>query len=206
MALEIPTFGENGSKESIAVSDAVFGQEFNGPLVHQLLTCYLAGGRTGSRAQKTRSQVRGGGSKPWRQKGTGRARSGTRNSPIWRGGGVTFAAQQTSFAQKINKKMYRAGMRSILSELLRQDRLLLCNSIAIGEPKTKVLNRKLKELNLDRTLIVTEADDKNLSLASRNLAKVEATTADDLNPVSLVGADSVVLTNDALKKLEERFL
>lgn len=206
MALEISNYGENGPEAGIAVSDAVFGHKFNESLVHQLVTSYLAGARSGSRAQKSRSEVRGGGSKPWRQKSTGRARSGTRSSPIWRSGGVTFAAKQGSFSQKLNKKMYRAGMRSIFSELLRQERLIVCDAIDISEPKTKVLNDKLKNLKLTGALIVTDADNNNVLLASRNLVNVDATTTDRIDPLSLVAADCVVVTSSALKKIEERFV
>ena len=154
---------------TVEVADATFGKEFNEALVHQVVTAYLAGGRQGTRAQKNRSDVRGGGKKPWRQKGTGRARAGTIRSPLWRSGGVTFAARPQDYTQKVNRKMYRAAMRSILSELVRQERLVAIEEFSVEAPKTKQVAAKLKELNLEKVLIVTEEVDETLYLAARNL-------------------------------------
>ena len=189
---------------SLQVSDAVFGAEFKEPLVHQVVTAYLAGARAGTKAQKNRSAVSGGGKKPWRQKGTGRARAGTIRSPLWRGGGVTFAAQPRSYAQKVNKKMYRGALRSILSELVRQDRLVVVDEFSVDAPKTKGLVGKLDELGLSDVLIVTESLDENLYLAARNLHRVDVRDSDQLDPVSLVGFEKVLITTEALKKVEER--
>ncbi len=189
---------------SLQVSDAVFGAEFKEPLVHQVVTAYLAGARAGTKAQKNRSAVSGGGKKPWRQKGTGRARAGTIRSPLWRGGGVTFAAQPRSYAQKVNKKMYRGALRSILSELVRQDRLVVVDEFSVDAPKTKGLVAKLDELGLSDVLIVTESLDENLYLAARNLHRVDVRDSDQLDPVSLVGFEKVLITTEALKKVEER--
>ena len=188
---------------SVSVSEVAFGKDFNEPLVHQVVTAYLAGGRQGSKAQKTRSQVSGGGKKPWRQKGTGRARAGTIRSPIWRGGGVTFAATPRDHSQKVNRKMYRGALRCILSELVRQDRLVVVDEFAIGEPKTKALAAKLKELDLSNVLIVAEQVDENLFLSSRNLPRVDVRDADGVDPVSLIAFEKVLVTVPALKKLEE---
>lgn len=201
MSLDIPS----SSGDTSAVSEAIFDQPYNETLVHQLVVSYLATGRAGTKAQKTRSEVSGGGRKPWRQKSTGRARSGTLSSPIWRGGGATFAAKPRSFAKKLNKKMYQAGMRAILSELLRQKRLVIQDDIAPSEPKTRELVGKLKTFNVRKVLIVTAEEDKNLVLASRNLHGVEACDVRALNPVSLVNSEQVVLTNAAIAGLEERF-
>jgi large subunit ribosomal protein L4 len=159
-----------GSGDSIEVGDALFGARFNEPLVHQVVNAYLAGQRSGTKAQKRRSDVRGGGAKPWRQKGTGRARAGTIRSPVWVGGGRAFAARPRDYSQKVNRKMYRAAMRSVLSELLRQERLLLVESFSVDEPKTKAALAKLGELGFDKGLIVVEAFDRNLWLATRNLS------------------------------------
>ncbi len=189
---------------TLQVSDAVFGADFKEPLVHQVVTAYLAGARAGTKAQKNRSAVSGGGKKPWRQKGTGRARAGTIRSPLWRGGGVTFAAQPRSYAQKVNKKMYRGALRSILSELVRQDRLVVVDDFSVDAPKTKGLVTKLRELDLDDVLIVTESLDENLYLAARNLHRVDVRDSDQLDPVSLVGFEKVLITAEALKKVEER--
>ena len=188
---------------AVAVSEAAFGREFNESLVHQIVTAYMAGGRQGTKAQKTRSEVSGGGIKPWRQKGTGRARSGTSNSPIWRSGGVTFAAKPRNFEQKVNKKMYRAAMQSILSELVRQERLVVVDEFTVDAPKTKAVAAKLKELDLTNVLIVTDSVDENLFLGSRNLPKVEVRDADGVDPVSLIAFEKVLVTVPALKKLEE---
>ncbi|MGZ8903228.1 MAG: 50S ribosomal protein L4, partial [Methylobacter sp.] len=176
----------------------------NETLVHQLVVRHLAGARAGTKAQKTRSDVSGGGTKPWRQKGTGRARSGTTRSPVWRTGGVAFAARPRNYEQKLNKKMFRVGIRSILSELLRQDRLVVSNDILPSSPKTKELNSRIKDINGKRILIVVEDVDANLALASRNIPYVEVIEAANLNPVLLVSADKVIATLGALKQIEER--
>ena len=188
---------------SVEISEAAFGREFNEALVHQVVVAYLAGGRQGTRAHKSRSDVRGGGRKPWRQKGTGRARAGTIRSPIWRGGGVTFAARPQDHSEKVDRKMYRGALQCILSELIRQDRLVACESFAISAPKTKGLLEELKKLELDDVLIVTEAVDENLYLASRNLKKVDVRDVQGVDPVSLLSHDKVLVTVAALKKLEE---
>ena len=204
MGLQIPALNEKDSSGKVEVNEAVFGQPFNETLVHQLVTRYLAGARAGTKAQKTRSDVSGGGSKPWRQKGTGRARSGTTRSPIWRTGGVAFAARPRSYDQKLNKKMFRVGIRSILSELLRQDRLVVSNDIIPTTAKTKDLNVFIKSINAKRILIVVDVVDANLALASRNIPYVEIVEAVNLNTVLLVSADKVIATPAALKQLEER--
>lgn len=189
---------------TVEVSDATFGKEFNEALVHQVVTAYLAGARQGTRAQKNRSDVRGGGKKPWRQKGTGRARAGTIRSPIWRGGGVTFAARPQDHSQKVNRKMYRAAMRSILSELVRQERLVVVDEFAVEAPKTKQLVAKLEDLGLEKVLIVTEELDETLYLAARNIPNVDVVDAAAADPVSLVAFDKVLVTVSALRKFEEK--
>ncbi|MFV1872798.1 MAG: 50S ribosomal protein L4 [Oleiphilus sp.] len=196
-----------GSKSgSVAVSDATFSREFNESLVHQVVTAYMAAARQGTRAQLTRSEVSGGGKKPWKQKGSGRARAGTIRSPIWRSGGVTFAAKPQDFSQKVNRKMYRAAMQVILSELVRQERLVVVENMTVAEPKTKVLSAMLKEQGLlDSTLIISEELDTNLFLASRNIPKTDVRDAAAIDPLSLVAYDKVVLTVPALKKIEEMF-
>lgn len=191
-------------KGTLDVADALFGAEFNGPLVHQVVTAYLAGRRQGTKAQKRRSDVRGGGSKPWRQKGTGRARAGTSRSPLWVGGGRTFAARPRDHAQKINRKMYRAALRSMFSELLRQDRLVLTEELDVSAPKTKELKGKLAELGIDKGLLIVAAFDENLWLAARNLPDLFVTDITSVDPVSLAGSEKVVLTVAAAKILEER--
>lgn len=191
---------------NIQVSDTVFGADYKESLIHQVVTAYLSGSRAGTRAQKTRSEVRGGGAKPWRQKGTGRARSGTIRSPIWRSGGVTFAAKPQDWSQKVNKKMYRGAMRSILSELNRQERLVVVDEFKIGAPKTKELVAKLSELSVEDVLIVDVDPDENLYLASRNLYNVGVCAVDEIDPVSLVGFGKVLMTSDAVKKVEERLV
>ena len=191
---------------SVSVADSVFGVEYNEGLVHQIVTAYLAAARAGTAAQKTRSEVRGGGAKPWRQKGTGRARAGTSRSPIWTGGGVTFAAKTRDYSQKVNKKMYRGALRSILSELIRQDRLSIVDNITVDAPKTKQLLAKLKEMKLDgNVLFVTESVDENLYLAARNLSNIALldSHAAATDPVTLVRADKVVMTEAAAKEIEE---
>lgn len=190
-------------KQTVDVSEAIFGAAFNQALVHQVVTAYMAGGRAGTRAQKNRSDVRGGGVKPWRQKGTGRARAGSIRSPLWRGGGVVFAARPQDHSQKVNRKMFRGAMRSILAELLRQERLVAITEIELQAPKTQDLVAHLREMAIERALIVTAEWDENLALASRNLVGVEVTDVAHLDPVSLVGAERVVMTAQALKKIEE---
>ena len=193
-----------GGSGSVKVSDETFGQDFRESLVHQVVTACMAGTRAGTVRQKNRTEVRGGGTKPWRQKGTGRARSGTIRSPLWRSGGRAFAARPRDYTQKINRKMYRGAMRSILSELVRQDRLVAVESIAVDAPKTRDLVAKLKELGADNALIVSDMPDDNLFLAARNLPHVAVCDAAGADPVSLVGFDKVVITANALKQLEER--
>lgn len=190
--------------KKVKVSDAVFAQDFNEGLVHQVVVAYMAGARAGTKAQKSRSAVRGGGIKPWRQKGTGRARAGTIRSPLWRGGGTTFAAVPRDFSQKVNKKAYRAAVRSILSELVRQDRLILVDAFAVDSPKTKGLIAKLEGLGLTGALIVSHDPDENLYLAARNLPEVDVFDTEIIDPVSLVRFDKVVMTVDALRRFEEK--
>lgn len=190
---------------AIAVSEVAFGREFNEALVHQIVTAYMAGARQGTKAQKTRAEVAGGGIKPWRQKGTGRARAGTASSPIWRSGGVTFAAKPRNFEQKVNKKMYRAAMQSILSELVRQDRLIVADSFDLESHKTKAFVAKLNELQLSNVLIISEEIDEKLYLAARNVPHVGVTEASAIDPVSLIAFDKVLVTVPALKKLEEAY-
>ena len=189
---------------TVEVTDATFGKEFNEALVHQVVTAYLAGGRQGTRAQKNRSQVSGGGKKPFRQKGTGRARAGTIRSPLWRSAGVTFAARPQDHSQKVNRKMYRAAMRSILSELVRQERLVAVEEFTVDAPKTKQLVAKLAELGLEKTLIVTEEVDANLHLAARNIPNVDVVDVAAADPVSLIAFDKVLVTVSALRKFEEK--
>jgi large subunit ribosomal protein L4 len=189
---------------SVDVAEAAFGAEFNEALVHQVVNAYLAGGRAGTKAQKNRSTARGGGAKPWAQKGTGRARAGTIRSPIWVGGGRTFAAKPRSYDQKVNKKMYRAALRSVLSELIRQDRLVIVKELELEAPKTKILAGKLKELELDNVLILNEAFDEKVYLAARNLPNVGICDAASLDPVVLIRFEKVLVTLPALKLIEER--
>ncbi|MDE0972147.1 MAG: 50S ribosomal protein L4 [Arenicellales bacterium] len=189
--------------QQLAVSEDVFATAFREPLVHQVVVAYMSGTRSGTSSQKNRSAVSGGGSKPWRQKGTGRARAGTIRSPIWRGGGRAFPATARSYSQKVNRKMYRAALRSILSELIRQERLRVCDEIQVSQPKTKVMTDVLAKLGLSgRVLLVTADYDQNVSLSARNLPGVEVVEAAQVNPVSLVGNETVVLTADALRKVE----
>ena len=202
MELTLKSPGQD-SAGAVTVSDAAFGREFNESLVHQVVVAYLAGARAGTRAQKNRSDVRGGGRKPWRQKGTGRARSGTITSPIWRKGGVTFAARPQDHSQKVNKKMYRGAIQSIFSELVRQDRLIVVESISVDAPKTRELLAKLKDLDLEDVLIITDKVEENLYLAARNLHKVDVRDVAAVDPVSLIGFDKVLVTVDALKQIEE---
>lgn len=202
MTLQIPVVKDGKSDAPVSVSESVFGQRFNETLVHQLVVAYLAAGRSGTKGQKSRSDVSGGGAKPWRQKGSGRARAGTTRSPLWRTGGVTFAATNRSYAQKLNKKMYRAAMRSIFSELLRQERLIVTDDIYPSAPKTKELYGKLKSLGAESALIITDAINSDLFLAARNLPNVAVCTADSLSPVSLVHSAKVIVTTQAVKNIE----
>ena len=189
---------------SMKVADSVFGQEFNEGLIHQVVVAYMAGARAGTHAQKNRSAVRGGGAKPWRQKGTGRARAGTSRGPIWRGGGVTFASSNRDYSQKVNKKAYRVAIRSILSELVRKDRLVIADAFSMNAPKTKELISKLGDMNLDQVLIIHHDPDENLYLAARNLSRVDVVDVATADPVSLVRFDKVLITVDALRQLEEK--
>ena len=189
---------------TVDVAESAFGVEYNEPLVHQVVTAFLAGARAGTKAQKNRSQASGGGAKPWRQKGTGRARAGTIRSPIWVGGGRTFAAKPRDYSQKVNKKMYRAALRSICSELVRQDRLVITDSITMEAPKTKELAGKLKKLGLDNVLIVNEAFDEKVFLSARNLPDVGICDAAAIDPVVLMRFEKVLITLPALKLIEER--
>jgi large subunit ribosomal protein L4 len=199
MKMELTVAGGN----AITVSEATFGRDFSEALVHQVVTAYLAGARAGTKAQKTRSDVRGGGRKPWRQKGTGRARAGTIRSPLWRGGGRTFAARPRDHAQKVNRKMYRGALQAILSELVRQDRLVVLDSFELSAPKTSELLAKLAEQSFEKGLIIKEQVDGDLFLAARNVPNVYALDVASLDPVSLVAADKVIMTVDAVKKIEE---
>jgi large subunit ribosomal protein L4 len=189
----------------LAVSDATFGQDYNETLVHQVVVAYRNAGRAGTKRQKSRAEVRGGGKKPWAQKGTGQARAGSSRSPIWRGGGVTFAARPRDFSQKVNRKMYRGAIVSMLSELVRQNRLVVTDEIALEAPKTKLLASKLAGWSLTKVLIVVEALDEKLYLASRNLPHVELIEVSQINPLSLVEHERVLMTVGAVKLLEERF-
>ncbi len=194
----------HNSDKSLSVSDAVFGSDFNEALVHQLVVTYMAGARAGTKAQKNRSAVSGGGAKPWRQKGTGRARAGTIRSPLWRKGGVTFAAQPRDYSKKLNKKMYRAGLRSILSELLRQDRLIVVDELKVAEPRTRLMAARMAELGVDNALVLTDGLDSNLYLAARNIPNLMVMDVAIVDPVNLVRFEKVVIDQAALKKLEER--
>ena len=200
--MKLQLHGADG--KDLQVSELAFGKEFNEPLVHQVVTAYMAAGRSGSKAQKTRAEVSGGGINPWRQKGTGRARAGSIRSPVWVGGGRAFAAKPRSFEQKVNRKMYRGAMRSLLSELLRQGRLHVVESIEIAEPKTKQFVGLMKDLGVDAGLFVIEAFEEKLWLASRNLPRVELLEAAALDPVSLLRHERVVMTVAALRSVEEK--
>jgi large subunit ribosomal protein L4 len=201
MAMKLQLHGAAG--KDLQVSELAFGKEFNEPLVHQVVTAYMASGRAGTKAQKTRAEAAGGGIKPWRQKGTGRARAGSIRSPIWVGGGRAFAAKPRNFEQKVNKKMYRGAMRSLLSELIRQGRLLVVEALEVAEPRTRLFAEKMKELGVDGGLFVIEAFEEKLWLASRNLHRVELLEASALDPVSLLRHDRVVMTVAALRRVEE---
>jgi len=202
--MKLNVINEKGAAGTgIDVSDTVFGAAYNEALIHQVVVAHLAGGRQGTRAQKNRSAVSGGGAKPWRQKGTGNARAGTIRSPIWRGGGKTFPATNQDFSQKVNKKMRKAALCSILSELARQDRLVAIESFTMDAPKTKALTDKLKQLNADNALIVTLNEDPNLALSARNLKSVGVNTVSGVDPVSLVRYEKVIMTTEAAKRIEE---
>lgn len=202
--MQVALVTSSGVKEELQLSEAVFDCRFNEPLIHQVVTAYLAGGRQGTRAQKNRSAVSGGGKKPWKQKGMGRARAGTIRSPLWRSGGVTFAASPQDYSQKVNKKMYRAAMRSIFSELLRQDRFLITDSFILEQAKTRELVVKLKELKLeDKVLIILDEVDARLHLAARNLHTVAVTDVEAINPVDLINHKKILITAPALKQIEE---
>lgn len=204
--MKLAVIDAKGKKASdgVEVSDSAFGASYNEPLVHQVVNAYLAGARRGTRAQKSRAQVRGGGAKPWRQKGTGRARAGSIRSPIWRSGGVTFAASPKDYSQKVNRKMYRGAMRSIFSELVRQERLVILDAFGVDAPKTKQLAAKLADLGLQDVLIVTAEFEENLALAARNLYWTTYIDAGQLNPVSLIAFDKVLMTVPAIKAVEEK--
>ena len=201
----LDTMSGASSPNAIQVEDKVFAEKFKEDLIHQVVQAYRAGARSGTKAQKSRSEVRGGGAKPWRQKGTGRARAGTIRSPLWRGGGVTFAAKPRDFTQKINKKMYCGAMRSILSELIRQDRLIVVENFATATGKTRDLVKKLNDFKIKEVLIVTDNIDTNLYLAARNVQKIDVCGVSDINPVNLISFDKVLFTAAALKKVEEKF-
>lgn len=203
MEFKLTTATGRASKNSVELSENNFGREFNEALVHQVVTAYLAAARAGTKAQKSRSAVSGGGAKPWRQKGTGRARAGTIRSPLWRGGGKTFAATPRDYTQKVNKKMYRSALRSILSELVRQERLIVVDKFTVDAPKTKQLNEKLKSMGVTNALIVSNEVDDNLFLSSRNLPHVDVCTAKRVDPVSLIGFEKVIMTVPAVTELEE---
>ncbi len=204
MELVLAVPGGSGTTK-IDVSASTFGRDFNEALVHQVVTAYLAGSRAGTKAQKTRSEVRGGGAKPWRQKGTGNARAGTIRSPIWRTGGVTFAAKPRDFAQKVNRKMYRGAMCAILSELVRLNRLLVVKDaeLALEQPKTKKLLEKLAGFDVKNSLLVVKEWDTNLYLAARNLASVEVSEVSKVDPVSLIKYQNVIITESAVREIEE---
>jgi large subunit ribosomal protein L4 len=203
MELNVIELGKKKGGRSIQVSDTTFAREYNEALVHQVVVAYQAAGRAGTRAQKTRSEVSGGGAKPWNQKGSGRARAGSSRSPIWRTGGVTFAARPQDHSQKVNKKMYQGALRCILSELIRQDRLVVIESFSVDVPKTRGLLEKLKQLDLKQVLILTEQVSENLYLAARNLHLVDVRDVIGVDPVSLVGSKKVLITEPALKQFEE---
>ncbi len=196
--------GSAARGKTLKVSEAVFAADYNEPLVHQVVTAYMAGARSGTKAQKNRSDVAGGGAKPFRQKGMGRARAGTVSSPLWRSGGVTFAARPRDYSQKVNRKMYRGAIRSILSELVRQERLIPVSKFEVEAPKTKELVALLDKMEAKEALIIASNPDENLYLAARNLYRVDVCSVEELDPVSLVGFDKVLITEDAVKQLEER--
>ena len=203
MNLNISDPGVGLTKEAVNISEVTFGREYNEALIHQVVVAYMASSRQGTKALKTRSEVRGGGAKPYRQKGTGRARAGTIRSPIWRGGGQTFAAKPRNYYQKVNRKMYRGAMRSILSELVRQDRIVVTNEFSIEVPKTKQVQNLLRDLALEDVLVVVEEVDKNLYLGSRNLKSVEVVDVQGINPITLIRCKKVLFTVGTLRKVEE---
>jgi large subunit ribosomal protein L4 len=194
----------HNTKKTVSVSDDAFAASFNETLVHQLVVSYMSAGRAGTKAQKSRSAVSGGGAKPWRQKGTGRARAGTIRSPIWRSGGVTFAASPKDFSKKLNKKMYRVGMRSLVSELVRQERLILIDQLGVTEPKTRLMQARLEELGVNDALVLTDGLDSAVYLAARNLPNIQVMDIAIVDPVSLVRQEKIIIDEAALKKLEER--
>lgn len=202
MELKVHKIGKKTTGK-VSVSDSIFAAAYNEPLIHQVVTAYMAGARAGTRAQKGRSEVRGGGKKPWRQKGTGRARAGTIRSPLWRSGGVTFAAKPRNYSQKVNRKMYRAAIRSILSELARQDRLILVEGFEQEEPKTRSFIEKLNALDVKEALIITDEISDNLYLSARNVPRVDIVDTQEINPFTLVGYEKVLMTRGAVKKVEE---
>lgn len=189
--------------KTVDLNDAVFANEYNEDLVHQAVVAYMAAGRAGSKAQKNRADVSGGGSKPWRQKGTGRARAGTSRGPIWRKGGVTFAAEPRDYSQKLNKKMYRAAMRSILSELARSESLIIVDGFDIKKPETKAMKKHLESMGVSNALLVNDVEDENVTLSTRNIPNCETVSVSGLNPVSLVKHDKVIMTSSAVAKVEE---
>lgn len=203
MELNVRDFPAGNEQSKVSVSDVSFAADYNEALIHQVVTAYMAGTRAGTAQQKNRSDVRGGGAKPWRQKGTGRARAGTSRSPIWRSGGVTFAARPRNYEQKVNRKMYRAAMRSILSELVRQERLTVVSEFSVDAPKTKALNSALSGMGINNALIVSGEVDENLYLSARNLPHVGVTDVTAMDPVSLVSYDNVLMSESALKQIEE---
>jgi len=204
MELKLTTATGKASTKSVEVSDENFACDYNEPLIHQVVTAYLSGARAGTHAQKNRAAVSGGGAKPWRQKGTGRARAGTSRSPLWRSGGATFAAQPRDYSQKVNKKMYRKAIKSILSELVRQERLLVVDDFKIEQPKTRAVADKLTAMGASNVLIVSALPDDALYLSARNLPYVEVSDSADMDPVSLIRHDKVVMTVAAVKMIEER--
>ncbi len=201
--MKLDVLSQDSAKQNIQISDEIFSNEFNSDLVHQVVTSFLSGARQGSHSQKNRSDVRGGGKKPYRQKGTGRARAGTIRSPIWRGGGVAFASSPRDYSKKVNKKMYRAAIKSILSELLRQERLVAITTPKLTEPKTKLMANYLKDLQLEKALIIVDELDTNLYLSARNIPHLEVATVKEINPVLLLRSERVAITPEAFKLIEE---
>ncbi|MEK9944140.1 MAG: 50S ribosomal protein L4 [Gammaproteobacteria bacterium] len=201
--MKLDVLSQDSAKQNIQISDEIFSNEFNSDLVHQVVTSFLSGARQGSHSQKNRSDVRGGGKKPYRQKGTGRARAGTIRSPIWRGGGVAFASSPRDYSKKVNKKMYRAAIKSILSELLRQERLVAITTPKLTEPKTKLMANYLKDLQLEKALIIVDELDTNLYLSARNIPHLEVATVKEINPVMLLRSERVAITPEAFKLIEE---
>jgi large subunit ribosomal protein L4 len=202
--MELKLINDKGAAGTLQANDNVFGRDFNQALVHQIVVAFQANARVGSRAQKDRSEVRHSTKKPWRQKGTGRARAGMTSSPLWRGGGKIFPnSPDENFSHKVNRKMYRAGMASILSQLAREDRLRVVDSFKVDQPKTRLLAQKVKSMGFEELLVITDEDDENLLLSSRNLRNVAVISVQDTNPVALVRFPNVVLTRGAVAKLEE---